>query len=662
MNYQNVYLGEIIRCMAIIFLFFCCNSCIKDTLVSPNGDIEVKTKIGDNISLIISFRGENILNISPIDFSFTNAQQFCSDLKVTETRVGIINESWEPVLKTEQTILNRCDEIIYTLCEKNEPYRKVHLTIRVYDDGVAYRTEFFKSETDTILIIKEENNIFNFLANHTCWAADYSGYNSSYESEYIKYQLSEISDQMVIGLPLTVRINEGIYLALTEAMLVDYAGMYLKPVKVPSGFGLRSQLAPLPGKDKKGEKVRLNLPHNTPWRVIMIGDTPGSLIESNIIMNLNEPCRLMDLSWIKPGMCAWDHWWSGDVKANTEAIKEYIDLAAEMGWPYQLIDWLWYGVPRTSELYVKDSDDITKPKDSINMPEVLEYAKMKGVKCWLWLHWRDLNRHNMDTVFALYEAWGIAGVKIDFMNRDDQEMVNWYRKVIETAAKYHLMVNFHSSYKPTGIRRTFPNLLTREGVLGNEYNKESNRVTPEHMVTIPYTRMLAGPMDFTPGGFLNRSPINYKYQQVPATVQGTRCNTLAQFVVYESPLTIACDHPKHYRNAQGIDFLKLVPTVWDQTKVISGSIGEFILIARKSGDNWFVAAMNNIIPRELEMNFSFLDQREYQMITYADAADADIYPEKLIQTKKIVNRNSILKISMTVGGGYAAFLSPINQQ
>lgn len=651
-----------IRCIAIIFLFFFFVNCNRDTLLSPNGNIEVKTRTGDSIGFVISFKGETVLNLSSIDFTFKSAQPFGSDLKISEVRTRVIDESWEPILRTEKTVFNHCNEMIYTLIEKNEPYRKVHLTVRAYDDGVAYMIEFFGSGTDTSLIIKEENNVFNFRDDHYCWAADYGDYNSSFESEFIEYQLSEISDQMVIGLPVTVKINEGLYLALTEAMLVDYAGMYLKPAKVTSGFGLRSQLAPLPGQDEKGEKVRIKLPHKTPWRVIMIGETPGSLIESNIIVNLNEPCKLKDVSWINPGMCAWDHWWSGDVNAKTEVIKEYIDLAADMGWPYQLIDWQWYGVPRTSELFIKDSDDITKPSDSINMPEVLEYAKMKGVRCWLWLHWRDLNRHNMDTVFALYESWGIAGVKIDFMNRDDQEMVNWYREVIETAAKYHLMVNFHSSYKPTGIRRTFPNLLTREGVLGNEYNKESNRVTPEHMVTIPYTRMLAGPMDFTPGGFLNRSPMNFRYQPVPATVQGTRCNTLAQFVVYESPLTIACDHPKHYRNAQGIDFLKLIPTVWDQTKVISGSIGEFILIARKSGDNWFVAAMNNNIPRVLDADFTFLDEGDFQMISYADAADTDLYPERLVQSETNVNRNSFLKISMAVGGGFAAFLSPVKQQ
>ena len=264
----------------------------------------------------------------------------------------------------------------------------------------------------------------------------------------------------------------------------------------------------------------------------------------------------------------------------------------------------------------------------------------------------------MDTVFALYKAWGIAGVKIDFMNRDDQEMVNWYEKVMKTAAKYHLMIIFHSSFKPTGTQRTYPNVLTTEGVLGNEYNKESARVTPEHMVTIPFTRMLAGPMDFTPGGFLNRSPVNFVFQSVPATVQGSRCNTLAQFVVYESPLTIACDHPEHYRNQPGIEFLKSFPTIWDRTVVLNGSIGEFITIARRSGDRWYLGAMNNSIPRELELKMSFLDDGNYQMISYADANEPPANPMDLIKSTDTINRNTTLSIYMNEGGGFAARMIP----
>ena len=233
----------------------------------------------------------------------------------------------------------------------------------------------------------------------------------------------------------------------------------------------------------------------------MIGRQPGRLIESEIIRNLSTPSELKDTGWIKPGMMAWDHWWTGDTVMDTATIKEYIQLAADMGWPYQLIDWGWYGEPNKPEA------DITKVVDSLDMEEVRRFAEEKGVRLWLWLHWTDVDRNDAyKKAFPLYREWGIAGVKIDFMDRDDQEMVRWYEKITRAAAEHQLMVNFHGAYKPTGFDRTFPNQLTREGVLGNEYNKWSARVTPEHKVTLPFTRYLVGPGDFTPGGFLNRQP------------------------------------------------------------------------------------------------------------------------------------------------------------
>ena len=644
---------------AFFALILCYYGCKGDQLTSPDGNINVKIHVEDSVYFSVFFRDELILRLSPLDFTFKDAQPLGKGLEIHELKQRVIHESWKPVLKKEETVIDHCSEAVYCLTEKMSPYRKVRLTARVYDDGFAYRTEFLKSGYDSVLIIMDEKDMFTFTADHHCWAADYSGYQSSQEGEFVKRNLSGITDPMVIGLPVTVKINDSTWVALTEAMLVDYPGMYLKRADTRSGYSLRSQLAPLPGQDENGEKARIALPHKTPWRVIMIGKTPGRLIESNIIVNLNEPCQWKDISWIRPGMCAWDHWWSGDVNATTEAIRDYIDLAAEMDWPYQLIDWQWYGVPRTSRLFKKDSDDITRAVDAIDLPGVLDYAKRKGVRCWLWLHWRDLNRHNIDTVFTLYKAWGIAGVKIDFMNRDDQEMVNWYEKVMKTAAKYQLMIIFHSSFKPTGTQRTYPHVLTTEGVLGNEYNKESARVTPEHMVTIPFTRMLAGPMDFTPGGFLNRLPVNFVFQPVPATVQGSRCNTLAQFVVYESPLTIACDHPEHYRNQPGTDFLKSFPTIWDRTVVLNGSIGEFITIARRSGDRWYLGAMNNSIPRELELKMSFLDDGNYQMMSYADFNEPPANPMDLIKSTDTINRNTTLRIFMNEGGGFAARIIPL---
>jgi alpha-glucosidase len=449
-----------------------------------------------------------------------------------------------------------------------------------------------------------------------------------------------------------VKVADDCYAAITEANITDYAGMYLKPGHSKTGFSVRSNLSPIPGEKENGDKVKFKFPHNTPWRVIMLGDTPGKLLESEIIMNLNEPCAIADPSWIKPGMCAWDHWWSGEVKVDNETIKKYIDLASEMGWPYQLIDWQWYG------MFNKPEADITKVAPQLDMPGILAYAKSKNVRCWVWLYYTDVNRADFDKACALYESWGIAGVKIDFMDSDDQAMVNWYARIVKTAAAHHLMVDFHGAYKPDGFRRTYPNLVTREGVMGNEYNKWSLRVTPEHMVTLPFTRMLAGPMDFTPGGFLNRTPEKFE-NGTPAQVQGTRALQLAQFVVYDSPFTVACDIPDNYKGQEGTEFLKKVKTMWDDTKVLNGQIGEFITTARRSGNEWFIGSMTNSETRSLEIKLDFLDAGKYKMVAFEDAPDAATNAESVMRTSKTVLKGDLLKIKMAPGGGFVAHLVPV---
>ncbi|OFX60014.1 MAG: hypothetical protein A2066_06990 [Bacteroidetes bacterium GWB2_41_8] len=351
-------------------------------------------------------------------------------------------------------------------------------------------------------------------------------------------------------------------------------------------------------------------------------------------------------------MCAWDHWWSAEVKVDNETIKKYIDLASEMGWPYQLIDWQWYG------MFNEPKADITKVAPQLDMPGILAYAKQKNVKCWLWLYYTDVNRSDFDKACALYESWGIAGIKIDFMDSDDQEMVNWYHRVVKTAAAHHLMVDFHGAYKPDGFRRTYPNLVTREGVLGNEYNKWSLRITPEHMTTLPFTRMLVGPMDFTPGGFLNRTPEKFE-NATPAQVQGTRALQLAQFVVYDSPFQVACDHPANYKGQEGTEFLKKVKTMWDDTKILNGQIGEFITSARRSGNEWFIGSMTNSETRTLEIKLDFLGSGKYKMVAFEDAADAAVNAESVLRTSKTVVKDDIVTIKMAPGGGYAAWLEPV---
>ena len=394
----------------------------------------------------------------------------------------------------------------------------------------------------------------------------------------------------------------------------------------------------------------------SPWRVVLIGDRPGKLVESDTILNLNPPCAIKESAWIVPGKCAWDNWWSGEVKMDTATNKEFISFASEMGFPYQLIDWQWYGAFNVADA------NIVKPNPAIDLPEIIRFAKSKRVREIVWLHSNDVDKRlkdgSLDQVFALYENWGLAGVKIDFMNRDDQEMVQWYGKVIRLAAAHRLLVDFHGAYKPTGMERTYPNQITREGVMGEEYDKFSNRVTPEHDCTLPFTRMLAGPMDYTPGGFLNRGRADWK-QTLPTQTQGTRCHELAKFVIFDSPLTVLCDHPRNYAGQRGLEFLKEVPTVWDETKIVAGSVGEYAVSVRKSGKRWFLGGITNWSQRQIDVPLSFLGKGTFRARIYSDPSVENKNASNLVEIAKSVRSSDVLTVKMASGGGVAIIFTPL---
>ena len=396
--------------------------------------------------------------------------------------------------------------------------------------------------------------------------------------------------------------------------------------------------------------VKASLPHASPWRVLLIGREPGRLIESDLVLNLSTPCQIADPSWVKPGMIAWDSWWSGIGQKDTGTMKDFIQFAGEMGWPYQLVDGGWYVGTHTGK--PRPDADIIRPAPGVDMPELLRFAAENKVRLWVWLYWTDAAQGDAyKQAFALYEKWGLAGVKIDFMDRDDQEMVNWYEAVTRYAAEHHLMVNFHGAYKPTGMIRTWPNQITREGILGNEYNKWSRRVTAEHRVTLPFTRFLAGPGDFTPGGFVNRPADRFQPNVRPTQVQGTRAGQLALFVAYDSPVMCVSDHPTNLRGQPGIDFLKLVPTVWDETRVLSGVVAEHLVIARRSGADWYLGALNNGYTRVRSVKLDFLGAGKWQLRWWHDAADSGENAEHLEVEERVVSADDTLDLSMAPGGG-----------
>jgi alpha-glucosidase len=418
-----------------------------------------------------------------------------------------------------------------------------------------------------------------------------------------------------------------------------------------SGFrGLLATLSPIPGTDGK-ELVRATTPHQSPWRVILVGKTPGSLIESTLIETLNPPPAFEDRSWIRPGIVMWDTWWSGTSKMEMEPIKEFIAFAGEHHLPYHLIDAGWYGA------FDRPGADVTAVTPGLDLAEIRRDAAEKNVRLWLWVHWSDLDR-KLEEAFALYESWGIAGVKVDYMQRDDQEMVRWYERVVRTAANHKLMVDFHGAYKGTGEQRTWPNLMSREGVLGNEWNKWSRAVTPDHNVTVPFTRMLTGPMDYTPLGFLNRTAAEF-VPTSPTQVQTTRAHQLAMLLVYESPIQCICDVPGHYRGQPGFEFVAGVPTTWDESRVVRGEIGDHIAVARRAGRSWYLGVMNGAGKRTLKVPLSFLGAGTWKMALTADAPDADRNPERVAVTTEEVTPDDDFRCALAPGGGAVARFDPV---
>ena len=624
------------------------------TVKSPDGKINVTITNNDILGYSVSYNGRAIINPSRLGFEFKDELAMTGNFSVVDQSVKSFNETWVPVVKSKHAeIVNNYNELQLTLKEKSDPMRQMELFVRAYNDGAAFQYKLLRSGKVGDRQITKELTTFNIPGDPKAWIVEYGGYSSSNEAEFIEHPLSYLNEKSIAGMPMLMEYGNNCWVAISEAKIDNYAAFYIGTNGAANQ--LTTKLVPVPGEPEAGVKVRFSDEVCTPWRVLMIGETPGTLIESEIIQNLNDPCAIKDPSWIKPGMSAWDNWWCGEVKMEMPVIKQYIDLASSMGWPYMLVDWQWYGKFNSPDA------DITKWAPQINMPKIIEYARSKNVKIIIWLYSSDVNRNSaFKKSFPIYEKWGVAGIKIDFMDRDDQQMVNWYHDIIKCAAENHLMVDFHGAYKPDGIIRTWPNMITREGVMGNEYYKFSNKMSPEHNVKLAFTRMLAGQMDYTPGAFLNVTREQYK-NQTPAVVWNTRAAELSKFVIYESPLTVVCDHPDNILNQPGSDFLKLVPTTWDDIKFISGYPGDYIAIAKRSGDKWFVGVMNNSIGKSIDLNLSFLPAGNYKAQTWSDTKNSDKEPKEIKNAILSIKSPGIFKVKMANDGGFVAILKRINQ-
>jgi alpha-glucosidase len=660
----------------IVFGLTAASAFADAVLSSPDGRIRITVSVkekldpypaGNRVYQSVAFKGTGILLDSPFGIDFKDHPPIAKNLRVVNEVRSSGDDAWETVVGKSRRIRNRYNELRLSLMETDPPLRKIDLIYRATNDGAAFR--YFLPEQEPLRAFKlsSERSEFQFADNHTCWAANFGGFLTHQEAEFEKRKIGSLTVSDPIGLPLLVQISDTCFVAITEAGLSDWAGMYV----ASAGSRPNALVSVLsPRLDEPGVAVVSRTPRFSPWRVLMIGEKPGDLIESNLVLNLSEPSVIGDASWIKPGRCAWDRWWCGSyapdagfpIGMDLPSMKYFTDFAAEMGWEYVLVDWYWYGSPFLDNWRPNPDVDITKFVPQMNVPELVRYAAGRNVGVLVWLEWHHADRQ-MDEAFPLYEKWGVKGVKIDFMARDDQQMVQFYERTLKKAAEHHLTVDFHGAFKPTGLRRTYPNYITQEGVLGNEYNKWSDRVTPGHTVTLAFTRMLAGPMDFTPGGFRNANQSQFKVVggDAPAPyVMGTRCHQLAMAVVYESPLQVFCDSPYNYRHSPaGLDLLKAVPVTWDETKVLAGQVGNVIVLGRRSGGEWYVGAMTDWDARSVEVPLSFLGAGPYRAQIWQDAPDSNEYPDRLEQKTVTVSASDRMTIRMAGGGGQVIRFSPV---
>lgn len=607
-------------------------------VASPDGTARIAIS-ADGTSVSIWRKGEQIVAPSPVGLDLQGGG--LGPLKLVGVK-RVKRDRMIPLTATKARVArDHYNGAEITFAETSGAGRRLTVEARAFDDGVAFRFLLPKGQPTEV---KGENTALLFPNDPGCEVTEYA---TPHENEWLSRQISKLDRSKIYDFLLLCASASGrTHFAITQSDFTAYAGAALQPVD--GGVKVRV----MPRHDRKDVAVISPNGLRSAWRVVMMGDRAGDLIESNLVGNL-APQATGDFSWVKPGMAAWD-WWSGPTageKPTMERFRRFIDFAAASGFPYFLIDAGW-PLNATPCCDADPKTDITRPNPDIDMPALVKYAADKGVGLLLWAHWKHVEPR-MDEVLDTYQRWGIKGIKVDFMERDDQQMVDFYVRLARETAKRHLLLDMHGAFHPMGLARTYPNFITQEGVLGLEYNKWSGRVTPGHNVKLAYTRMLLGPLDYTPGGFRHNTSEPYVPREVMPLTRTTRGQALAHYVVYESPLQMVSDDPSAYQNAAGFDFIKQVPTAWDETRFLAGSPDSHIVLARRSGRSWYVGAMTNEQEREVDIPLSFLPAGSFQATIWQDGAG----PNDVERLVKRVTRRDRLTIRLARGGGAALLLT-----
>lgn len=624
-------------------------------LTSPDGRLAIRVQTLDGRPTLSVLRdGRAVIAPSGIGLTLENRVTVGGDetFMASPTREGVDN--YALLGRTSQVRSPWREMTLSAPASAGEP--AMNLVLRAYDNGVAFRYRVLASP-DAAMAVVAENTQFAFPADYRCWGVNLGRFNSSHEGEFDPVPASHIREYNAYDAPLVCETTPGgPAFAIAEADLKNYPGLYLSG-RGDGGLGVQAKLAPRPDAPTVVATARIGQDLLTPWRVVMVGDRAGDLIESTLVTDLSTPAAF-DADWVKPGKSAWD-WWNGgkivavpDTGMNTATFKAFIDFAAANGLQYVTIDEGWYRGAGGGGV-VRSGVDVTETVPDIDLPELVAYGRSKGVGLFLWLNWKALDAQ-FDAALDRYQAWGVAGIKVDFMDRDDQLMVDWYHRLLSQAGRRHLMVNLHGAFHPVGLTRTYPNFITQEGVLGAENNKWSSRITAGHNVTLAYTRMLVGPMDYTPGGFRNQTPETFSWRFLLPTVMTTRAHGLAMFVVYESPLQTVADTPDAYAGQPETAFISQVPTTWDETRFLSGEIGQSIVLARRKGRDWYVGAMTNADERTVTLPLDFLGRGRFEATVYADGEAAD----RTRITTQAVGADTTLILELKPSGGAAIRITP----
>jgi len=641
--------------LVLLFLFSVFTSYSRDYKVSsPDSKISVNVTVGTDIKWNATFNGKEILYSSKIAMILDNGMVLGFNEKVKKTSIIQINEILKPVVANKRSeITDNCNVLFITFASG------FSLQFRAYNDGVAYR---FETAIKDSVTVKTEISEFQFPSGSKAWYPLESSFMSHNERTFIYSSLDTIGNRHLASLPTLFQVN-GVDVLITESDIEDYPGMWL----AGGGSGkISATWSKYPDTEKlyrdrdlritgtKDYIARTKGTRTFPWRAFVIAENDIKLLESDLVFKLASPCKLEDTKWIKPGHVAWDWWNANNIYGvdfrsgiNNDTYKYYIDFASKNGIEYVILDEGWYKL-----------GNVVEQVPGIDVPELCRYAESKHVSIILWVVWKSF-WDKIDESLALYEKWGVKGVKVDFMQRDDQKIVNFYLEAAKKTAEHHLLIDFHGSYKPDGLGRTWPNALTREGVKGMENNKWSKDVSPDHDVTLPFTRMIAGPMDYTPGAMINMDKANFSPQFTRPESQGTRAHQVALYVIYESPLQMLSDSPSNYMKEQETtDFIVKIPVVWDDIKGLDGKVGDYILLSRRSGKDWFVGALTDWTSRDMDLDLSFLPAGDYTMDIFQDGINADKYAGDYKHLKSNVKSGDKMKIHLAPGGGYAAKISP----